>query len=286
MKEPTAIYQMIRKDIEDKILAGIWAPGYRIPFEHELVAQYGCARMTVNKAISSLAEAGLITRRKRSGSFVAEPHGQLLVLDLPDIEGDINARGRQYAHRLLHRQIHKPTTPEQRILARKGEILSLRCLHLANGLPFAFEDRQISLESVPDTLNVDFSMVSPATWLLAHVAWTEAEHRITAINPEPEIAKLLDVTPRDACLMLERRTWRGTDHITIVRQTFPGAAYDLIARFTPKASRAAIATPLSEDQVRPLNDLMPKEPPPEGRDPRDYSERRTLRKAKARQLTK
>ena len=250
MNEPTALYQTIRSDIEDKILGGVWSPGYRIPYEHELMAQYCCARMTVNKAIASLVDAGLITRRRRSGSFVAEPRVQLGILDLPDIEAIISARGGRYGMRLLLRRVHKATGPDERLLAGPGDILSLHCLHLANDLPFALENRQISLTSVPDALDVDFSLTAPGTWLLAHVAWTEAEHRIIAINPDQEVADLLDVTPCDACLMLERRTWRGTDHITHVRQTFPGAAYDLIARFTPKASRAATVIAPAADQTR------------------------------------
>jgi len=35
------------------------------------MAQYGCARATVNKAVSALAAAGLIERHRRAGSFVA-----------------------------------------------------------------------------------------------------------------------------------------------------------------------------------------------------------------------
>jgi GntR family histidine utilization transcriptional repressor len=251
MTGPAALYQTIRRDIEDKILSGVWGPGYRIPYEHELVAQYGCARMTVNKAITSLVEAGLITRRRRSGSFVAEPHVQsLLVLDIPDIESDIVARGRQYGLKLLSRRVHKAKTPAERVLAGQGEILSLRCLHLANDVPFALEDRQINLSGVPSAREADFAVEAPGTWLLAHVAWTEAEHRITAMNPDLEVAELLDLTPSDACLMLERRTWRGSDHITHVRQTFPGAAYDLIARFTAKTSRAGAAGEPRADRAR------------------------------------
>lgn len=59
----------IRGDIERRILSGEWPPGHRILYEHELMAEYGCARMTVNRVLSSLAEAGLIERRRRAGSF-------------------------------------------------------------------------------------------------------------------------------------------------------------------------------------------------------------------------
>jgi DNA-binding transcriptional regulator YhcF (GntR family) len=64
----------IRSDIEGRIRSGEWPPGHRIPFEHELMAQYACSRMTVNKVLAMLADAGMIERRRRAGSFVARPH--------------------------------------------------------------------------------------------------------------------------------------------------------------------------------------------------------------------
>ena len=64
-----SLYQRILSDIRGRILSGEWQPGHRIPFEHELSAEYGCSRMTVNKAMSELARTGLIERRRRSGSF-------------------------------------------------------------------------------------------------------------------------------------------------------------------------------------------------------------------------
>ncbi len=44
--------------------------------------------------------------------------------------------------------------------------------------------------------------------------------------------------PTAACLVLERRTWRGADKITHVRLIFPGEAYDLVARFAPSKDGA------------------------------------------------
>jgi DNA-binding FadR family transcriptional regulator len=60
--EPATLHRRIQRDIERKILSGAWRPGHRIPFEHEIMKQYGCARMTANKALAGLAEAGLVVR--------------------------------------------------------------------------------------------------------------------------------------------------------------------------------------------------------------------------------
>jgi GntR family histidine utilization transcriptional repressor len=234
MKAVSSLHQKIRKNIEDKILSGAWAPGHRIPFERDLMSEYGCARMTVSRAIAGLVDAGLIVRRRRVGSFVAQPHIRSLILDIPDIKADVVARGGSYSLRLISRRVRKATSADEKALAGRGTILALRCLHLANGRPFALEDRIISLKAVPAAVAADFSVDPPGTWLLAHVPWTEAEHRITAINANAATAKILDVSVREACLMLDRRTWRGKVNITAVRQIFLGATYDLVARFSAK----------------------------------------------------
>ena len=238
MKRTSSLHEKIRKTIEDKILTGAWAPGYRIPFERDLMSQYDCARMTVNRALASLVDAGLIVRRRRVGSFVAQPHIRSVVLDIPDIKADVVARGGSYGLRLLSRKVRKATRADEKTLAGQGAVVVLRCLHLANGQPFALEDRIINLKAVPAAAAADFSVDPPGTWLLVHVPWTEAEHRITAINADAATSEILEVPEGEACLMLERRTWRGKANVTAVRQVFVGATYDLIARFTSKNATA------------------------------------------------
>ena len=231
------LHKRIRGEISERILSGAWPPGHRIPFEHELMAQYGCSRMTVNKALAPLAEAGLIVRRRKAGSFVSRPRIHSVVLDIPDIPAEVTGRGEPYAYELLSRRarIASPREAEELGLDRPVEVLALRCLHRASARPFALEERLINLETVPEAATVDFSRTAPGSWLLGHVPWTEAEHRISAANVSRATAGVLGVEPTAACLVLERRTWRGEDRITHVRLTFPGEAYDLVARFAPQA---------------------------------------------------
>jgi GntR family histidine utilization transcriptional repressor len=193
---------------------------------------YGCSRMTVNKALSGLAAAGLIKRRRRVGSFVAQPKIHMAALAIPDIREEVLSRGFDYDLRLVSRRaINGQRVSQERMRVPNGsKVLSLRCIHLADGQPFALEDRLINLAAVPAALEVDFGQVPPGTWLLQHVPWTEAEHRIGAISAG-ELAELLAVDQATACLFLERKTWRGSESITHVRSIFAGANFDLTARF-------------------------------------------------------
>lgn len=146
-----ALHKRIRSDISKRILSGAWPPGHRIPFEHELMAEYCCSRMTVNKALGPLAEQGLILRRRGAGSFVSRPRIHSVVLDIPDIPTEVTARGEPYAYELQQRKA-RPAGP--RDMAALGlddpvEVLELRCLHLASGRPFALEERLVNLAAVP-----------------------------------------------------------------------------------------------------------------------------------------
>lgn len=230
-----ALHERIRTDIEAAILSGDWPAGARLPTEAELMAQYGCARMTVNKAISALVSAALVERRKKAGSFVARPKVHSMVLDIPDLEAEVVARRQAYAFRLVARDVRPPNAKdaEEQQLAGGGDLLVIEGVHLADGAPLAFEQRLVSLNAVPDMADQDFADVSPGAWLLKHVPWTEAETRIAAENAGAGLARHLGQAEGLACLFIERRTWRGETGVTWVRQHFVGAAYDLIARFGP-----------------------------------------------------
>jgi GntR family histidine utilization transcriptional repressor len=230
-----SLHKRIRADIAERISSGAWPPGHRIPFEHQLMAEYGCSRMTVNRALSPLAESGLLVRRRRAGTFVSRPKIHSVLLDIPDIQAEIVGRGEPYKFELLSRKIRAANrrNAQELELAGSGHVIALRCLHRASGRPFALEERLINLFAVPEAEAVDFAATPPGTWLLAHVPWTEAEHRISAVNLPKSTAAVLGVEPSTACLSLERKTFRGEDHITYVRLLFPGDAYDLVARFTP-----------------------------------------------------
>lgn len=228
------LHERIRGEIEADILSGALAPGSRLPVEHELMKRYDCSRMTVNKALSALALAGLVDRRKRAGSFVARPRVHSMVLDIPDLEAEISGRGQTYGYELRRRGLRSsnPARPQESALMGSGRLLELEGIHFAGGAPLAAEVRLINLAAAPAAELVDFSETSPGAWLLKHIPWTEAETRIAAVSAEAA-SRDLNVHPTTPCLLVERRTWRGTEGITLVRQTFVGSSYDLVARFGP-----------------------------------------------------
>jgi GntR family transcriptional regulator, histidine utilization repressor len=187
----------------------------------------------VSKAMGALAAAGLIERRNKAGSFVAHPQVHAAVLEIPDLRAVIEARGETYGWQGLGRATRRldADNPDEAVLGAPGEALALAGLHIAHGAPFALERRLIALDAVPAAATVDFGNEAPGSWLLRQVPWTDAEHRIAAVNPSAAEARRLAISRSAACLRVKRWTWRQGQGITFVTQLFPGEAYDLVARF-------------------------------------------------------
>jgi GntR family histidine utilization transcriptional repressor len=222
----------IRGQIEARIRSGEWAPGTRIPFEHELVAEHGCARATVNKALSRLAREGLIERRRRAGSFVARPHIRSAMIGVPDIGLLVAARGEPYYWQLADRGVDTDA-PDEAVARKSGRWLRLAGAHHASASPFGWEARWIDLTTVPEAEAINFAEEAPGTWLLGHVPWSDARHRISAVAASTTVARHLKLATGTPCLQIERWTWRQGEPVTYVRQTFPGDRYDLVEDFAP-----------------------------------------------------
>ncbi|MCC8977795.1 histidine utilization repressor [Bradyrhizobium acaciae] len=231
--EKPTLYKRIRLDIETRILTGEWPPGHRIPFEHQLMARYRCSRMTVNKALSELAQADLIERRRRAGSFVRRPQHLSAVLKISDIRAEITALGRSYGYQLIDCRRRTATAADRARLgvSTAGKVIAIACRHSADDVPFAVEDRLIDLSTVPEAATADFAREPPGSWLLHHVPWTEAEHTISAVVADDRTAKALDIAVGSPCLVIDRYTWRSARTVTAVRLHYPGETHRLVARF-------------------------------------------------------
>ncbi|MFS2154240.1 histidine utilization repressor [Rhizobium sp. Rhizsp42] len=229
------LHQRIVNDIEGRIVSGEWPPGHRIPFELELTKEYDCSRMTVNKALTQLAKAGLIERRKKSGSFVTQPQAQSAVLEIHDIAAEVKSLNLAYSFSVARRARRKADADDNRRLELQpgSSVVEVVCIHLAGGRPFCLEERLISLATVPEAEEADFSTVPPGSWLINQIPWSSAEHRIHAVAAGSEAAVLLNIARNTACLVVERRTWSNVGPVTHVRFTYPGDKHALVARFTP-----------------------------------------------------
>lgn len=72
MKKASTKYQSIVEELSGKIISGELLPGAKLPGQFELADQYGVSAITANRALNELRLHGLVERRERSGSYVAQ----------------------------------------------------------------------------------------------------------------------------------------------------------------------------------------------------------------------
>jgi GntR family transcriptional regulator, histidine utilization repressor len=231
------LYIGIQRDLQALIASGEWPPGRRVPSELELQERYGCSRMTVNKALSALAGAGLIERRRKAGSVVAAPRSQHSVLEIHDIQAEVAAAGGTYRFEILARdeRLAGPEDAARLDAPARTPVLALTILHFAGDAPWVLEERLINLRLVPAARSESFRDAPPGTWLLDLIPWTDAEHVISAASADVAAARRLGLPKGAPCLVIERRTWQAGQPVTAVRLTYPGDRHKLVSRFSPAA---------------------------------------------------
>ena len=70
--DETPKHEKLSRALSTAIAQGFWAPGARLPSEAEFTAATPCSLGTVQRALRRLADDGVIERRRRSGTVVAD----------------------------------------------------------------------------------------------------------------------------------------------------------------------------------------------------------------------
>ncbi len=205
----TPLYAEVKQHILARVRSGEWPPDHRIPSESELVEQLGVSRMTVNRALRELSLEGVLVRVQGRGSFVSAGNSRSDVFAVTNIADEIRERGHQYSAQVLLLDTLK-TTPDVADLLELpigAPVFHSIIVHCENDVPVQLEDRFVNPLVAPDYIKADFSKTTPNEVLSAVVPWSEAEHRIEAVLPQPWESKLLAISRSDPCLLIRRRTW-------------------------------------------------------------------------------
>ena len=218
-------WQSVQEEVLRRIYAREWKPGELIPNEADLALEFGCARTTVNRALRSLAESGLLDRRRKAGTRVAAQPVAKATLDIAVIRVEIEERGQEYGYRLIERQQIIPPVHISSAMRTDpgGALLHIRALHLADDAPYAFEDRWINTSMVPSAGEESFQSVNANEWLLRHAPYTRGEIAFSAVAALAEVGKILNCPEQSALFAIDRMTWDTEHAITMVRLLFaPG----------------------------------------------------------------
>ena len=211
-------WEAIRDDVRARIAAREWVPGALIPGEQALAVSYGVARATVNRALRELAETGLVERRRKAGTRVAQGAARRAVLSIPVIREQIEALDRVHSFQILTLAEELPPDSVRAAMALPPDrrLLRIDTLHHADGAPHALEIRWLNLAAVPGPLP-DLMRITVNEWLLKTVPYATGEIVFSAEPAGAEEARHLDCAPGAALFVTERVTRTDAGPVTWVR---------------------------------------------------------------------
>ncbi len=225
MQDAINTWQDVQREVLGRIQNRVWKPGDIIPNEVDLAKEFGCARATVNRALQAVADSGLLDRRRKAGTRVAVNPVRKATLEIPIIRQEIEQRGQHYQYVLIEQQVTDPQADMQAMmkLSDGQQLLHLKALHLADGLPHVYEDRWINISTVPEIVAVDWQQNNANEWLVAHAPFSDGDIAFSAGAAGAVEAEILNVPLNTAVFIIERSTWMMQQSITRVRLTYaPG----------------------------------------------------------------
>ncbi len=205
----TPVYLRIRTELEQQIQSGALPPGARLPTEAELQRRYSVGRATAQRVLTELAQAGLVRRHRRRGTFVAEGARQANLLRMvdptlqgPEIQGSHEVESAMVVP-AQDADIELPGVTED------VPVNQLRRLKFdVDGNPVAVELAAIPFSLAPRLLDEDLEELTVHDYF--------ARNRIAAVKSrvyidpllldEPTAARLC-LEPGQAVVRLRRLTW-------------------------------------------------------------------------------
>ena len=223
----TPYYVQLEEILKEKITSGEWRPGDKLPSEPELCEIYGVSRTVVRQALQEMEYAGLISRKKGVGTFIAAPKiEESLVQKLTGFHQDMLSRGHAFSTQVLRSEVAEagqqvseylripPGTPVfciERLRFVNHEPIVLVTTYLPQALCAGLERFDLSSRSLYDILENELGL-----------ALASGRRTLEAVAASQREAELLQVEPGAPMVLL--------DSVSYLRDGTPVEYYHAVHR--------------------------------------------------------
>lgn len=214
MRQRATAVERLRAELLSELLDGTYPSGVKLPNEDELAERSGVSRATVREAVGGLVEAGYLTRRHGSGTYVAGTLPRRHALDTSvSYLSMIREAGMAPGLVILDQSEREPTAEEADALrvAADEPLLRVERIRTADGRPVVYSVDLLPLRYVAgDPAKLDASLYD----VLAKSghAVRGASARLVPVVAEPRLADLLEVEAATPLLHIDQVDFDGDGH--------------------------------------------------------------------------
>jgi GntR family phosphonate transport system transcriptional regulator len=202
-----ALWRQIHEQLRNDILNGVLKPGGMLPTEHTLAEQFSVNRHTVRRAISALAEQGLVETRQGSGTYVPEAVMDYAVKKRTRFSETVSAQSRMPTVRVIASSTLIATDSAAKALGlrRGARVVCIRTLGQADGKALSLADHYFTAGRFAHLAEVieRTGSISLALKEFGIEDYSRISTRVTARLPVRGDAELLQQPPQRPVLLCE-----------------------------------------------------------------------------------
>ncbi len=206
---PVPLYFKVMMQIRDRVLAGTWSYGYRIPGEIELARQLGVSVITIRQGLAHLCQEKLLTREWRKGTFVSW-RGPLKKSVQLEIETEVLAPvdAEDTSFKVLNLEDVEATSDLSRDfgLSVNDKVRKIERIRMAHRRPLAYVISYLPLR-IAAQLRVKGMKMIPLSTVIEKslgIKISNVKHVVEAKLSDDEVSAHLDIPPGSPVLYVER----------------------------------------------------------------------------------
>jgi GntR family transcriptional regulator len=242
----TLLADRLRDALLEEISGAQLQPGAKLPSEGELAKRFNVSRATVREAVRGLVEAGYVTRRRGSGSYVTErrrmPHGLDSTLSYLAM---IETAGAHAGMRILASAFEPCRQYDAPLALKPGDtVLAVERVRTADDQPVIY-----SLDRIPARLlrsDLDLGSLDPSLFALLSSSGHAADHAtatLRAVASTSQTAKVLGIRRGRPLLYIEEVDYgRDGTPVMLSREWHVSEAFDVRINRKANSLRALSAS--------------------------------------------
>jgi GntR family transcriptional regulator len=227
-----SLVDQVRQGLLEDLMSGRLPPGAKLPNENEIGDRFGVSRATVREAVLGLMEAGYLTRRHGSGTYVTKAPRSRHALDTTVSYTEmIREAGHEPGMTLISRAVRDPDRYERESLelARGEQVMELERVRFADRRPVIYSRDRIAAAVLRDVSEDAFD---GSLYAVLHRTGHEVVRASAELLPtlaDTKLAKLLEVKRGAPLLHINQTDYDARGHAVMLSLEWHVAdAFELI----------------------------------------------------------